>query len=93
MVKFAPGMKVRCIDDTFVNTEIHPFKYEEINLPIRGEVYIIRDVVNNIKYGVGIRLKEVKNQQQYYKYLERFDEPTFKAERFKKVRNNKYIYF
>ena len=76
-----PGRVIRCIDDHFSSDSSLPFDPEELNLPETDRLYTIRDVVDT-GYGVGIRLKEVKNKKYYFSNINQYEEPVFGLERF-----------
>ncbi|MBI5045530.1 MAG: hypothetical protein HZC14_00770 [Candidatus Niyogibacteria bacterium] len=51
------GDKVLCVNGAFASRSTDPFTADEIHLPKRGKVYIVRSVIKT-GYGTGLRLKE-----------------------------------
>ena len=76
-----PGVKVKCIDDQFVDQRTNPFRKSDLNLPIDGEIYTIREVVDAVD-GQGLRLMEVRNKTYYWDNICREEEPIFCKDRF-----------
>mgnify|MGYP003427596856 FL=1 len=82
MTFIKPGHKVKFINDKFKDESSNPFKSIQLNKPIKGEIYTVRDVVET-EYGVGLRLLEIINSKFYHDDVG-WQEPTFSADRFEK---------
>ncbi|NMB66519.1 hypothetical protein GYA25_00445 [Candidatus Woesearchaeota archaeon] len=78
------GKKVKCIDGLFeesLNIKL-PYSLEEINIPIQGKNYTIREVIET-PFGLCVLLNEIKNKTYYFVYENKIREPMFFIERFK----------
>jgi hypothetical protein len=80
-VVFHKGDKVACIDDCFQDSKTNPFRIYELNLPVFGLVYTIREVIDT-RYGQGIRLHEIRNKRFYYQDRRERLEPAFEVAKF-----------
>lgn len=79
--KFEKGMKVKCSTNDFPITPSQPEEYHDITFPKKGVIYTIRSVVYT-RYGVGIRLEEIKNPEIHHSDVG-FSEPTFSTIKFR----------
>jgi len=81
MSKFIEGSLVRCVNDRFHDESTNPFKACDLNLPIEGENYTVRDVVDT-PYGIGLRLTEIHNKSYYFDNIGEWKEPIFSTSKF-----------
>ncbi len=84
MSKIEIGVKLRCIDDHFVDENTNPFRKSELNLPKAGDIYTVREVMDT-PYGIGLKLVEVTNKRYYFDNIRRYQEPIFSENRFKVI--------
>lgn len=75
------GDKVNCTDDEFFDDHKLPYTAKEIKKPKDGKPYHIREIIDT-GYGVGVRLKEIKNKEFYFDNIKQKQEPIFAIERF-----------
>jgi hypothetical protein len=78
------GKKVKCIDGLFEESLFLklPYTLEEIEVPIQGKDYTIREVIET-PFGLCVLLNEIKNKTYYFLYENKIREPMFFIERFK----------
>ena len=76
------GMKIKCINGNFFNRSTDPFKVNEIDTPEKGKSYTIREVVDTTLYGLGLRLKEIRNKEFFFQNISKYEEPIFSTDRF-----------
>jgi len=82
--KLRIGDKIKCVNGKFHNESTNPFRLGDIQIPKKGSVYTVREVVET-NYGTGLRLEEIKNRKFYFQNIKRFEEPIFIVARFKKI--------
>jgi hypothetical protein len=61
MIAFRVGQKVLCVDGS-----AHWGGHGDEMLPVEGNIYTIRELVDCHEEGVGVRLVEVLNQPRHY---------------------------
>ena len=78
------GTKVKCVDDEFLEDYSQPFKIHEINLPKKGAIYTVRQVMKGFNGEVGVILDEVVNRKFHYAFSvgSQEQEPMFGLRRF-----------
>ena len=79
------GQKVVCVDDS-----IKPGKEEFVRIAYpqwvtKGKTYTIRDIIDNNDIVTGIVLKEVINGSIYIHLINDYQEPAFRANRFREL--------
>lgn len=81
MSSFRVGQKVVCVNGDFSN--VRSFGYGTEILPQTNEIYTIREIVPHPKYGVCLRLVEIRNEP--LDYSDGVHECGFHATRFRSV--------
>jgi len=75
------GNKVRCIDGIFKDSPSNPFDITEINIPLQGKEYTVREVIRT-NHGLGVLLEEIRNKGYYFDSEMGVREPLFSDDRF-----------
>lgn len=81
MTDLKEGDRVKCIDGHFKEEITGPFRISEIQTPLEGKLYFVREVVETL-YGAGIRLEGIQNDSYYFGNIRRKEEPIFRQNRF-----------
>jgi len=79
------GDKVVCIDDTIKAEMLISISNMYRNWVKMGQIYTVREILNNNDIVTGILLKEVRNQLVYIDLIERQQEPAFGLFRFRVI--------
>lgn len=79
------GDKVVCIDDTIKAEMLISISNMYRNWVKKGQIYTVREILNNNDIVTGILLKEVRNQLVYIDLIERQQEPAFGLFRFRVI--------
>ena len=79
------GDKVVCIDDTIKAEMLISVSNMYRNWVKKGQIYTVREILNNNDIVTGVLLKEVRNQLVYIDLIERQQEPAFGLFRFRVI--------
>ena len=77
------GDKVLCLDDTIKAEALMSISAMYRNWVKKGQIYTVREILNNKDIVTGVLLKEVRNQLVYIDLIERQQEPAFGLFRFR----------
>lgn len=79
------GDKVVCICDTIKAEMLISVSNMYRNWVKKGQIYTVREILNNNDIVTGVLLKEVRNQLVYIDLIERQQEPAFGLFRFRVI--------
>jgi len=86
--KITAGSPVLCVGVWKESDPKLPFKITDIKIPEKGKDYTVREVVET-KYGVGIRLEEIKNPEFFFHDIKREEEPIFDIKKFQPAKKKR----
>jgi hypothetical protein len=78
------GDKVVCIDSSMQPHTVAELLKDCPNWVVKDKQYTIRDIVDS-DFVVGVRLEELVNPPRWFKLVNRYMEPTFRIDRFRKI--------
>jgi len=81
---FDIGDKVVCIDSSMQTHVVEELKKDCPNWIKKDNIYTIRAIID-LDFVVGVYLEEVSNPPKWFKVVNKFMEPTFRINRFRKI--------
>lgn len=85
---FAIGERVVCINDAKLPHTIKELDSDCPNFVKKGKHYTIRGFTTNKGIVDGVWLEEVINPPKYFRLIDEVREPSFRADRFRKLQEN-----
>jgi hypothetical protein len=78
------GDKVVCIDSSMQPHTVAELLKDCPNWVVKDKQYTIRAIID-LDFVVGVYLEEVSNPPKWFKVVNKFMEPTFRIDRFRKI--------
>ena len=76
--------RVVCIDGSMQSHVVEELKKDCPNWIKKNEIYTIRAIID-LDFVIGVYLEEVHNPPKWFKVVNKFMEPTFRINRFRKI--------
>ena len=81
---FDKGDRVVCVDASMLTHTVEELTRDVPNWVKQGQQYIIRGFADH-DFVVGVYLEELHNPPRWFKLVNRFIEPAFRTDRFRKL--------